>query len=118
MTRRLAKMGDKTTQGYIISASSSIFDEMKALVRTGDKAWSMRVKAVLKSPELTPAGLTNICWSETATALSADVKIIRYLQPRDTWENEVLLPGLPQLRSLKDHQSNTRKLLKNRPLKP
>ena len=39
MTRRLAKMGDKTTQGYIISASSSVFDEMKALVRTGDKAW-------------------------------------------------------------------------------
>ncbi|EIC83740.1 PAAR domain-containing protein [Serratia sp. M24T3] len=44
MTRRLAKMGDKTTHGHIISASSSVYDEMKALVRTGDKAWCQECK--------------------------------------------------------------------------
>lgn len=38
MTRRLAKMGDKTAYGHIISATSTMFDHDKALVLSGDKA--------------------------------------------------------------------------------
>lgn len=44
MTRRLAKLGDKTTHGQINSASSTIFDQQKALVLSGDKAWCGRCK--------------------------------------------------------------------------
>ncbi|MDW2644944.1 PAAR domain-containing protein [Citrobacter sp. HN-141] len=38
--RTLAKLGNKTRYGHIISASSTIFDEdHNPLVRAGDKAW-------------------------------------------------------------------------------
>lgn len=38
--RALAKLGNKTRYGHIVSASSTIFDEdHKPLVRAGDKAW-------------------------------------------------------------------------------
>jgi hypothetical protein len=38
--RTLAKLGNKTRYGYIVSASSTIFDEdHNPLVRAGDKAW-------------------------------------------------------------------------------
>ena len=44
MTRRLAKMGDKTAYGQIISATSTMFDHDKALVLSGDKAWCNNCK--------------------------------------------------------------------------
>ncbi|MCT4709340.1 PAAR domain-containing protein [Enterobacteriaceae bacterium H11S18] len=40
MQRTLAKLGNKTRYGHIVSASSTIFDEdHNPLVRAGDKAW-------------------------------------------------------------------------------
>lgn len=43
--RRLAKLGDKTTNGYVASATSSIIDG-KNLARNGDKAWCNECKGM------------------------------------------------------------------------
>lgn len=39
MSRALAQLGDKTTGGHIISATSSMSEGTNPLVRNGDEAW-------------------------------------------------------------------------------
>ena len=45
MARRLARLGDKTTYGYVASATSSIIDGKK-LALNGDRAWCNKCKGM------------------------------------------------------------------------
>ncbi|MEC5343203.1 PAAR domain-containing protein [Brenneria populi] len=59
MSRALACLGDKTTYGRIVSASSSWFEGSKAIALSGDKAWCGKCKGTF------PIVGTAEGWGET-----------------------------------------------------